>query len=599
MKVKTLIYKFLPIFLFFGLAACSNRVQTVQILQTSDIHGSIFPYDFIRNRASATSLAQVSNYVNHQRAQFPQAVVLLDNGDVLQGQPTVYFANFVDTLNHHLVSRAYNYMGYDAATYGNHDIEAGPAVYNRLAAESDFPWLAANVTSTVTNNCAFKPYTIIKRNGLKIAVIGLITPHIPHWLPRQLWPNMFFEDMVVSAKKWLSVVNEAEHPDIVVGLFHAGHDYTYGGTSDTTPFNENASLLVAQQTAGFDVIMIGHDHDAFCQKVPNANGDSVLVIDPAAHARFVAKTTVTVEKNCWGRIKSKTVNGELVAMDTVAADTQFMDLFNNDLQRVKAFVTQPIGTFAHTASSFRAFVEPTDFIDFIHRFQLQYTGADVSFTAPLAFVSTVKKGTVTVADMFKLYSFENFLNTMTLTGDEIDRYLEFNVAKWFNTMTGAGDHLLLFRRDSSGNIVRNRQGKPMLAHQYYNFDSAAGILYTVDVSKPAGQRVNITSMADGRPFKPEQTYVVAINSYRGNGGGGHLSQGVGLTHDQIHKRQIASTTHDLRLLMMQYIQNQGIVDPQPLNAWHLIPEKWVKPAANRDLDLLFNNQATEKFNKNR
>lgn len=568
-------------------AACTRSPQTIKVLETSDIHGSIFPYNFITNKPQSTSLAQVSEFVKQERANKDQSVILLDNGDILQGQPTVYYYNYIDTSCENIVSRAFNFMEYDAATVGNHDIEAGPKNYRKVERESNFPWLAANVIDVTTGECAFTPYVVLKRNGIKLAVIGLITPHIPNWLPKQMWPNMEFEDMVESAKKWIEIVKEKENPDVIMGLFHAGHDYTYGHAKIDDYKNENASMLVAQNVSGFDVIMIGHDHDAFCQKVVNCTNDSVLVIDPASNARFVAQTTIKINKNFWGRVTSKEIKGELIDMSTYKSDTSFMEHFKADYQEISEFVNQDIGEFTQTISSKNAFVEPTAFIDFIHTCQLKLTGADISFVAPLSFVSTIKEGKLTMSDMFKLYKFENFLYTMELTGAEVDKYLEYNILLWFNTMTNANDHLLNFRKNADGSLAHDNLGRTTFANNYYNFDSGAGIFYTIDVTKPAGDKVTIRTMADGSAFDPEKTYVVAINSYRGNGGGGHLTTGVGLSHDEIQKRQLSSTTRDLRYHIMEYTKQSGTIDPQPLNSWKLIPEKWTKKAAQRDMDLLF------------
>jgi len=176
--------------------AFAQRQVTIKVLQTSDVHGTLFPYDFIRNTPTDGSLARVYTYVKQERNNPNQQVILLDNGDILQGQPTVYYSNFIDSTNPNIVSQMLNYMGYDAATVGNHDIETGPGVYRKVERESNFPWLAANAVSTTTGKPVFKPYVVLERSGIRIAVLGLITPGIPKWLPKILWPNMQFNDMV-------------------------------------------------------------------------------------------------------------------------------------------------------------------------------------------------------------------------------------------------------------------------------------------------------------------------------------------------------------------------------------------------------------------
>lgn len=183
--------------------------------------------------------------------------------------------------------------------------------------------------------------------------------------------------------------------------------------------------------------------------------------------------------------------------------------------------------------------------------------------------------------MFALYKYENFLYTMLLTGREVKGFLEMSYALWTNQMTSADDHILLL--DS---ILDNgrRQGLKNLS---YNMDSAAGIRYTVDVSKPEGQRISIQSMADGSPFRLDGEYRVAVNSYRGNGGGELLTRGAGIPHAELSKRIIASTEQDLRFYLMQRIIEQQTVAPRKLNHWRFVPDEWAPAAIARDRRILF------------
>ena len=158
----------------------AQQTVTVKVLSTSDVHGALFPFDFINNRPTDHSLAQVYTYVKQERANANQSLVLLDNGDILQGQPAVYYSNFIDTVNQNIVPSILNFMGYNAASVGNHDIEAGPTVYNKVRAQYSFPWLGANIVNEETGKPWFKPYTIEERQGIRIAVLGLTTPGIPN-----------------------------------------------------------------------------------------------------------------------------------------------------------------------------------------------------------------------------------------------------------------------------------------------------------------------------------------------------------------------------------------------------------------------------------
>ncbi len=240
-------------------ASCNKQQTVIRIAVTTDVHGMIYPTDFISRKPSDHSLAHIYNYSSEQRQLADTAFFLLDNGDFLQGQPTVYYYNFMDTVHQHLSSRVMNYMEYDAGTVGNYDIEAGPAVYDKIRSDFDFPWLAANAVHSGNGKPYFEPYTILKAGNKRIAVLGLITPGISNWLPKNLWPEMEFLGMVETARKWVPLILDQEDPDLLVGLFHSGTDASYGENPDQT-LNENAVLMVAEQVPGFDVIFAGHDH---------------------------------------------------------------------------------------------------------------------------------------------------------------------------------------------------------------------------------------------------------------------------------------------------------------------------------------------------
>jgi len=265
------------------------HAQTVKLklIETSDVHGSLFPWDFINDKPTSASLAQVYTYVEEQRADKSQSVILLDNGDILQGQPLVYYYNFEDVKAEHICASVMNYMKYDAATVGNHDIEPGHPVYDKIEKEFEFPWMAANAVDTKTGESYFKPYTILNRNGVKIAILGLITPGIPMWLPEKIWSGIDFQDMVVSAKKWVKIIQEKEHPDVLIGLLHAGVDANYEGQSAETPRNENASQMVAEQVPGFDVVFVGHDHHGWNYTVKDPKGKEVLILGTLGSSRTV------------------------------------------------------------------------------------------------------------------------------------------------------------------------------------------------------------------------------------------------------------------------------------------------------------------------
>lgn len=559
--------------------AMTTKEKTIDLkfIETSDVHGSFFPYDFINRKPKAGSLARVATYVNQLRSQHGENVILLDNGDILQGQPVNYYSNYVDTTSANIAAQVVNYLRYDAQTIGNHDVETGHRVYDKWVSATHCPILGANVIDTKTNKPYLKPYTILKRGGARIAIIGLLTPAIPNWLGENLWSGLRFEEMVSSARQWMRVVKEQEKADIVIGLFHSGKD---GGI--TTPhYKEDAALAVAREVPGFDVVFFGHDHTRYADAVTNSEGKLVACLDPANNAMSVAQADLQLVKKK-GRWCVKESQWKLVDVADLPVDNDFVDHFSAFNETVKAYANRVIGTFENTISTRDSYFGNSAFNDLILNLELSITKADVAFNAPVSFDVAIKKGPVRVADMFNLYKYENQLFVMRLTGKEIRKALEMSYDLWVNTMTSPNDHLLLLDSQTRGD--QQRLGFKNFS---FNFDSAAGIDYEVDVTKPNGQKVKVLKMSNGEPFDENKYYKVAVNSYRANGGGELLTRGAGIAKDDLDDRIVWRSEFDLRHYLMEEIKRLGTLNPQPNTNWRFVPEQWTQEAAKRDRLLLF------------
>ena len=567
MKKTTAILTFLMSTI--ALMAKPAKTVTIRLIETSDVHGAFFPYDFTERKPMRGTMARVSTYIKRQRQQYGQNLILLDNGDILQGQPTCYYTNFIKTDEPNIAAEVINYLKYDAQTFGNHDVETGHKVYDKWIRELHCPTLGANIIDQKSGKPYVEPYLMLEREGVRIAILGLLTPAIPNWLHQSLWSGMKFEEMVSCARQWVKILREKEQADVVIGLFHSGWE---GGIS-TSDYDENAAQKVAEQVEGFDVIFFGHDHHE--RRITTANG--TLCLNPSCNALNVVQATIQVRN---GKVISK--KGEIVDMTGEEIDQDFMNHFQPQIDSIRTFVDRQIGTFLAPMYSYESFFGSAPFTDYIHALQLEHTGADLSFNAPLVFNTVINEGPIYISDMFKLYRFENQIYVVRMTGREIRQHLELSYDQWVNTMQTPDDHIMLLDTRMQGD--QHRYGFKNLT---FNFDSASGIDYEVDVTKPDGQKVRILQFSDGRPFSEDSVYRVAMNSYRGNGGGELLIRGAGIPKDSIPSRIEYMSERDQRYYLTEKITREGQVTPKAHGNWRFVPEEWALPAIERDRKLIF------------
>ena len=548
--------------------AKQGKTVTLRIVETSDVHGAFFPYNFTERRPMEGTMARVSTYLKRQRKTYGDRLILLDNGDILQGQPTCYYTNYVKTDEPNIAAEVINYLQYDAETFGNHDVETGHAVYDKWIREVKCPMLGANIIDTKTNKPYVKPYTIIEREGVRVAILGMLTPAIPNWLHESLWTGLRFDEMLQTARHWIKILKEQEKADVIIGLFHSGWD----GGIVTPTYEEDVAKKMAETVEGFDVIFFGHDHT---ERNTTING--VLCLDPSCNAVKVAEATIQIRN---GKVISK--KGALIDVRNEAIDQQYIAHFQPQIDAIRQYVERQLGTFVSPMRSRDAFFGSAAFTDLIHQLQLDETHADISFNAPLTFNTDIKAGPIYMSDMFKLYRYENKIYVLRMTGEEVRKHLEMSYDLWVNTMKSPDDHIMMLNEGSAGD--EQRRGFKNLT---FNFDSAAGIDYVVDVTKPDGQKVCILQFSDGRPFDEKAWYKVVMNSYRGNGGGELLTHGAGIPLDSINNRIIFMSERDQRYYLTLKIEREGKVEGKPLNNWRFIPDAWARPAIERDRKLIF------------
>lgn len=558
--------------------AVNAQERKLHVVSTGDVHGAWFNKNYINGAGERNSLMSVKYYLDNLRAEAGEEnVLLLDAGDCLQGDNAAYYYNYVDTTSVHLFSRLVSYMGYDAIVAGNHDIETGHRVYDRVdaeLAEAGIPLLAANAVRNDSGEPYFQPYAMFKKAGLNVAVLGFDNANIKAWLSESLWSGMHFVSLIPCVQKWVDSVVDRHNPDVVIVVVHSGT-----GKGDGSVI-ESQGLDLLHSLRGVDLVIAAHDHAPYTVKY----GKSALM-NGGAKASNVSHAVITADMRK-GKVKSKSVDVKVVRMNKRNIDTAMAAHFEEDYNKVREFTNRKVGSLAMDMFTRDAYKGMSDYTNLVHTVQLSVPEAQISFAAPLTFNGRVKAGELVFNDMFTIYPFENQLFVVRMKGREIKKYLEFSYNNWIQT---PGEHVL---RIKSTPDPRTNSPRWSFVGRPYNFDSAAGLIYTVDVTKQAGERVNIISLADGSAFEMDKEYNVAMTSYRANGGGQLIPLGAGIKDVEAEGRVVARYP-EIRDMIYNFVLKVGNLDKENtgdrklLGQWSFIPAEIADPMIEADMNLIF------------
>ncbi len=522
----------LSIFSLIFFTACGGSRQTIHIIHVTDAHGHLYPFDYKRATLSDHSIAQVYTYVDSLR-KAGEKVLFIDTGDLLQGTPMVYYFNKIDTSVTNPAALLYNFTHLDAMVVGNHDIEQGPAVYRKFQKELDAPLLSANAVLP-DGQSAFPSYVIFNIGGKKIGLIGLTTPAIPLWLNPSLYPEITWKDIVKSAKPLVAKLRP--QVDFLIAGVHAGIDSASSlkETGARNLPNENDVLNLARACPELGLILCGHEHRLIPGKYYQ-NKPGNVPISMAKNAAYYFNEII-VEP------------GKPVKI--IPHQTKYYKPFPGAVKLLKPYhektiryINTPLTVLSDKLDMKKAYFYDNAILDFIQQAQLAYSGADVSFASCFTTRAMLPADTVRIKDIFSIYRYENYLYGIKMTGGQIKRYLEASAE---------------FLQDR--NSVKLTNGKI----PGYNFDIAANVDYTIDISKPLGKRITINRIA-GRKYSAKAIFKVAMNSYRFNGGGGLLEK-AGVENPEPYY----ISDEEIRNLLIQYLREGGKLKPEPDNNWKII-----------------------------
>ena len=533
----------------------------IQILATSDLHGKFVPYDYALNAESAAgSVAQLATYINEVRND---NTLVIDCGDTVQGNSAELF--FEDDI--HPMIQSLNLMNYDIWVAGNHEFNYGVDTLRGLAADFEGDFLCGNVYDADGATLG-AGYVIKEIEGVKVAVIGMVTPNIVRWDAQNL-KDYTVTDPVEETKKIIDEIKD--EVDIIIAAEHMGENNEYGVPN-------SGAYDLADACPEIDVIIAAHDHKQFADIEHNG----VKIVENANEGKSIAQIKFTVEKTEDGAAV-KACEAVSVSMEEYAADQAIVDATADADAKAKAnaevvigqLVNGPLAPADEITGIPQARLEPTALINLINEVQMHYTGAQVSASALFIDDANLDTGDIRNCDMALIYKYTNTLYKMEMNGAQLKKYMEWS-ASYYNQYQD-GDLTISFNPDARG----------------YNYDMFYGVNYKVNIAKPVGERIEDLTWADGTPVADDDVFILAVNNYRASSQltsyGAIYQEGEELP--TILEIDVRGDIGGVREIIADYVKNvkNGVIDANDygkLTSWEVVGNDWDADLHQKAVDLL-------------
>lgn len=572
---------FLVMILFLGNGIFIKQLPTyaaekevnITLLATSDIHGRFMPWDYAIDGPNVTgSLTQLYTIIKQVRAENPNTI-LLDNGDLIQD-------NSAELFNDQPLSpmtQAINEMGYEAWTFGNHEFNFGLDVLDKVSSQFKGPRLAGNVYKE--NGERFLPaYTIIERDGVKVGVIGMVTPLITQYEKgTDHLKGLVVKDPVEETKK---AVKELEGKvDVMIGLLHMGLENENG--------NPGTGVMdIANEVPELAAIFAGHNHVLINKE--DVNG--VIITEPAKYGTHISRIDLTFSKE-GDKLTLKDRNASTIPVKgedgtVVKSDEELEKLLQPYHEFAQAdanvVVAQLKGSNLVPANEIEGIpavqIQETPLSDFFHEVMLHYSNADVVAHQIDNDKASLNIGPIKKKDIAYNYQFAGGeVSVYEVTGKDLKDYMEWAVG-YFNS-TRDGDVTVSF-------------DKTRRASKYSTNDFFGNVKYDIDLSEVQGKRIKNLRKLDGTPIKAEDHLTLGMNSYRMDF---LLSKGQALEGRKFNmiwsskdESAYGETGGTIRNLAIRYLKDEkkGEYKPTIQNNWKIVGVDTKSPARKAVVELV-------------
>ena len=540
-----------------ALSAGTAFAGDLTVFSTSDVHGSVIGWNYFTAKPADVGLAKISTIINEARAQKGKddAILCIDGGDILQGTPLdTYMVQHPSEwkAGQHPMFAAFNKIGYDAIELGNHEFNFG-LDYLKKAIGKNKNVLGANVIDDKTGKTwsAVRPYIIktVKIDGekVKVGIVGTDTPAIPNFEDPSHFAGLHFESQVPVMQKYVKELKE-KGADIIIGVTHSGVPRGDRNAS------ENQVIAIAEACPDLDLLICAHNHVVIDNKsgitgpdgtvYPDSVVNGVPVVESGKDGKFVGKSNLTLHK-VDGKWKVEKVTTQAISVKGVADDPAIVEQVKPWHEKTLHHLQTVIGQASDEFSGAESNHQDSAIVDLVNEVQRHYAGTQLSASAAFNTSQNIDKGAITLQEMSGLYIYENYLYGIRINGAELRKYME-HAASFYGTTPD------------------------------YNYDMIQGVDYTIDLNQPVGHRITKLQY-QGRDVKDTDTFTMAINDYRMNGGSGYMAA-MGYTDGRKPEVVFDSMRKygddgQMRALMIQYVKDKGTITPTCDHNWSVIPKK--------------------------